>query len=144
MERHASHLLVVVECPQVEAELREKLRCPADIPIRCEHAEDVNAALEALERRRFDLVLVATLDRDPREVVPLLESRRSDATVVVVCENENDVVQALDAGAAMAFERDRIPPGILPHLLDVALEHDDAFTTMELRIAPRDARGSRR
>jgi DNA-binding NarL/FixJ family response regulator len=134
MQRHARHLLVVVECPQVEVELREKLRCPADIPIRCEHAEDVSAAAQMLARRHFDVVVVVTLGHDPRALVPLLTSARPDARVVVIGDDEEEVVRALDAGAAMAFERDRIPPGILPHILEVGTDDASAYSTMEFPV----------
>jgi DNA-binding NarL/FixJ family response regulator len=134
MQRHARHLLVVVECPLVEVDLREKLRCSADIPIRCEHADDVNAAAEMLARRHFDVVIVVTLGRDPRALVRLVTSARPGVRVVVIGDDENDVGGALDAGAAMAFERSRIPPGILPHILEVGLEDASAYSTMELPI----------
>lgn len=130
----ASHLLVIVGCPIVEADLREKMRCTADMPIRCEHAEDVDAACVALGRRGFDLVVLATLGRDPRELLERLFRARRDARVIVVAEARDDVLRALDAGAYVAFERARVPPGILTQLLDVAHE-GGRFATRELELA---------
>jgi hypothetical protein len=136
-QRRARRLLVVVECPRIEEELREKLRCPAEIPIRCEHAEDLSAGLEALSRREFDVVMCVTLGRDPSALLAV--AKRTEAKTVVIGETADEVVQALDAGADLAFERARLPLGILPHILDVELDDEAAFSTMELDI-PREGR----
>lgn len=116
--QRALHLLVVVECPLADEELREKLRCPAHVPIRCEHAEDLDAAVAALGRHDFDLVIVATLGRPPRPIVEALRSRDgARVTLVVLGESEEDVLCALDAGATFAFERARLQAGVLEHVL---------------------------
>src|SRR5690606_38269198 len=70
---------------------------------------------------------------DPAAVLDTLEPVRAGGKIVVVGETEEDVARALDAGADMAFERTRLPSGVLSHHLDVAID-EDAFTTMELPI----------